>query len=138
MSRRLLWLWSICLLTGCWSGSQPLAPVSGSVCYLGQPVRAGVIVFTPDASHGSRGPIAHAQIQPDGSFVLATGEQSGAVVGWHRVTVISQAAVQPQAAGPPFHMPRSLVPEKYRSPDLSELACEVKADQPNVFHIDLQ
>jgi hypothetical protein len=138
MSRRLFWLWSIFLLAGCWSGTQPLVPVSGTIYYLGQPVRSGVIVFTPDASHGSRGPIAHGKIQADGSYVLATGEQSGAVVGWHRVTVLSQAATQPQVAGPPYSIPRSLVPEKYRSPDLSGLAYEVKAGQENVFHIDLQ
>src|SRR5439155_2688325 len=74
-------LLAACLLFtagGCRSGSAPLAPVRGKVSYRGQLLRGGTIVFTPDAGRGNRGELACADIQPDGSYALKTGEAAGA------------------------------------------------------------
>jgi hypothetical protein len=129
---------SLLILAGCGGSTPTLAPVTGTVNYLGRPVPGGTIVFTPDPTRGGRGPLAHAEIQPDGKFTLSSGDAPGAVVGWHRVTVLAVQDAGPSAAGQGFLIPRSLLPEKYRSPDLSGLAREIKAGQANVVNIDLE
>src|SRR5207244_3399839 len=101
------------LLTGCAQGTAPLAPVHGKVTYRGASLPRGTIVFTPDASRGGTGPIAHSEIRADGSYTLRSGPGFGAVPGWHRVTV---AAVYPAAAGQRYAVPQSLVPDRYRDP----------------------
>src|SRR5207302_8665111 len=100
-------------------------------------LHSGTIVFPPDASRGSTGPIAHGEIRADGSYTLRSGQAFGAVPGWHRITV---AAVHPPAAaaGQRYAVPQSLVPDRYRDPELSGLVCEVKADRPNVFDFNLE
>jgi hypothetical protein len=122
---------------GCHRGTPSLAQVRGTVSYRGSPLRGGVVVFTPDASQGASGPLAHAEIQPDGSYVLHTGEAAGAVPGWHRVTVVAVQAAPPPAPGERFAVLHSAVPEKYRDPDLSGLTREVKAGEANVIDLDL-
>ena len=97
-------------LIGCRQGSAPLAPVRGQVSYQGNLLPGGVIVFSPDASKGTRGDVAIAEIQPDGTFLLKTGDRAGVAAGWHRVTV---AAVRPTAlgqVGQAYAMPPSLIP----------------------------
>lgn len=124
--------------TGCGKlTTSSMAPVRGKVSYKGKPLTMGTIVFAPDALKGSTGPLAHATIQTDGSYALQSGDTFGAVVGWHRVTV-SAVEVSPVAPGERFMVPRSLVPEKYRDPELSGLACEVKAGQENPINFNLE
>jgi hypothetical protein len=120
--------------TGCEPGDSPMAPVCGKVLYRGMPVRTGSIVFTPDALRGGSGPLASADLQPDGSFTLHTGERVGAVPGWHRVTIL---AVESGPAAGRGQRPRLLVPERYSDPDLSGLACEVKPGQENTVTFNL-
>jgi hypothetical protein len=35
-------------------------------------------------------------------------------------------------------VPQSLLPDRYRDPDLSGLVCEVQADRSNVFDFNLE
>jgi hypothetical protein len=126
------------VLAGCKPGPAPLVPVRGKVMYRGTTLPGGTIVFTPDASRGGSGPLAHAEIRADGSYTLQTGRSFGAVPGWHRVTV---AAVRGTAVAPPrqrYAVPESLVPDRYRDPQLSGLVCEVQADRPNVLDFNLE
>lgn len=124
-------------LLGC-SGSGPgFAPVRGKVSYRGIALRGGSIVFSPDGDRGTRGPMARADIRPDGTFQLMTGEAPGAVPGWHRVTIVSVEHVMGYSPDQPFASPRSLLPEKYRSPDLSGLVCEVQKSRENEFTFNL-
>ncbi len=120
------------------SATARVAPVRGKVFYQGRPLTTGTIVFAPDAVRGTNGPLALGDIQADGSYALRHGEEFGAVVGWHRVTVSAVEAGQPAKAGQDFVLPRSLLPEKYRDPELSGLVREVKASQENTidFHLD--
>jgi hypothetical protein len=39
--------------------------------------------------------------------------------------------------GEPYSTPQSIVPEKYRDPELSQLACEVKPHRSNQFDFNL-
>jgi hypothetical protein len=118
-------------------GAAPLQPVSGKVSYRGQLLQTGMIVFTPDVSKGAAGGAAVGQIHADGTYTLNTGEATGASPGWYRVTVASVAATTAPSYGQPYVIPVSLIPEKYRDPDLSAISCEVKA-KSNSIDFDLQ
>jgi hypothetical protein len=125
---------ALAIAVGCGQG-QKATLVQGKVLYRGSPVPCGMIVFTPDAGRGGSGPFARAEIHSDGSYDLRTGESAGAGPGWYRVTVV---AVEASAGPSGFAVPRSLVPAKYRDPELSGLECEVKAGQSNHINFDLQ
>jgi len=124
-------------LAGC--GRAPLAPVNGKVSYKGFALQGGVVVFAPDTSRGERGAIAVGKIREDGSYTLYTGDTPGVSSGWYRVTVSSLAATSfsaPTSQG--FNFPQSIIPEKYRDPDQSMLACEVKSNRTNSIDFNLE
>jgi hypothetical protein len=128
----------LCLGTaGCRSGSTPLAAVHGRVFYRGQALQRGTIVFAPDETRGCRGELACAEIQADGSYILKTGDALGAVPGWHHVTISCVMPAAPAPPGQPYAYPLSLLPPRYRDPQLSGLACEVKADRTNSIDFQL-
>src|SRR6266851_8212215 len=84
--------WMACfvvLTLGCGSDPDSPTPVRGKVYFKGTPLKRGTIVFSPDERRGGRGDLARAEIQPDGSFSLKTGDREGAVAGWHRVTIVA-------------------------------------------------
>lgn len=124
-------------LPGCQRGPLPLSSVQGKVSYKGAPVRGGTIVFTPDGARGEKGRIAHSKIEADGTYLLTTGELKGASPGRYRVTIVSLAHTNPPTTTDRFLAPLSLLPEKYRDPDQSDLACEVKANRSNILDFDL-
>ena len=113
------------LLTGCGRPDVKLAPVTGRVFYRGQPLAGGTIVFTPDADRGGSGPLACGEIGADGRYTLRTGDEAGAVPGWHKVTV---------AGG----RDDTLLPRKYSDPEGSGQGREVKAGQGNVLDLELE
>lgn len=121
------------LAVGCEGNSTPLAPVHGRVLRGGKPVPGATLVFTPDSSRGTAGPMARAETAPDGTFVLRTANAYGAAPGWYRVTVMVLEDGG-AAAGPP----RSLLPDRYRDPELSGLSCQVRAGVENriEFNVD--
>lgn len=125
------------LMAGC-DGGPALSPVHGKVTYRSAPLTGGTIVFTPDAKRGGHGPLASAEIQPDGTYTLRTGSSPGAAIGWHRVTIVAIEKTPPAATGQRFQVPRSLIPEKYRDPELSGLSCEVKPDKENGINFNLE
>jgi hypothetical protein len=124
-------------LWGCQRTPAPLTAVSGRVAYKGLTLQSGTVVFTPDLSRGETGPIAFGKINSDGTYHLYTSENPGARAGWYRVTVTSMAAPVIPGPGQAFHPPQSLLPEKYRDPELSALACEVKANGANAIDFNL-
>ena len=94
--------------------------------YHGAPLAGGAIVFTPDPERGGRGPLACARIGDDGGYVLVTGADPGAVVGWHRVTFQARA-------------PDAGLPARYGDPDTSNQAGRGQgAGQNNTidFHLE--
>src|SRR5260370_37893639 len=109
------------LFAGCEEGTPTLAPVSGRVSYQNQLLPRGAAVVVPDADRGNNGRLAQGSIQSGGAYTIQTDGKPGAMPGWYRVTVI---AVEEALAGyyrPGASIPRSLVPEKYRDPQLSDL-----------------
>src|SRR5262245_31583781 len=101
-----------------------LTPVRGQVFYHGLPLAGGTIVFTPDAERGGRGPLACGEIDAEGRYTLHTGDQPGAVSGWHRITVapVTPPAQTASTGGTPVPLPR-----KYSDPEQSGLLREIKA-----------
>ena len=124
------------LVAGCNGASSPPAPVAGNVSFRGMPLRGGTIVFIPDASRGNSGSLVRGAIQSDGSYRLQGENGSpGAPAGWYRVTIL---AIDGFAyAGNAAYVPRSLLPDKYRDPDLSGLGCEVKPGHDNQINFNL-
>jgi hypothetical protein len=112
-------------LAGCGSEPAQHEAVQGRVFLHNEPLRGGTIVFTPDSERGNQGPMATGEIRSDGTYTLRTGEEAGAVIGWHRVTIAPGPDCQP-------------LPRKYSDPKLSDQSREVKGGQANVFdfHLD--
>jgi hypothetical protein len=126
------------LAGGCGGGTtSSLTTVKGKVSYRGRPLATGTIVFAPDAVRGNHGALARAAIQPDGTYALQTDDAPGAAPGWYRVTVIALDSTPP-TSGKSFAVPRSLLPDKYRDPQLSGLSCEVKAERVNGINFNLE
>jgi hypothetical protein len=123
---------------GCDSGFALPCPVFGKVSYRGAPLHTGTVVFIPDVNRGGSGPIARADVQMDGSYLLQTGESAGAAPGWYRVTIAALDTRFDDNTQDGFAIPMSLIPEKYRDPTLSGLVCEVKVGQENRIDFDLQ
>ena len=123
-------------ILGCGSSETPLAPVTGVVTYQGEPLPRGTIVFTPDTSRGTRGPIALGKIEADGKYTLYTKNDPGAVSGWHVITIV--AVEEPMNASlNNAARPRMLLPQKYQSPSSSGLVREVKTNEPNIIDFEL-
>jgi hypothetical protein len=124
-------------LVGSKPAAAPLQLVTGKISYHGQPLQTGLIVFTPDTSRGASGGMAVGQIRADGTYTLQTGEAQGASPGWYRITVAAVSPTATPAYGQAFPIPYSLIPEKYRDPDLSSLASEIKP-KANTNDFDLE
>jgi hypothetical protein len=122
---------------GCGSQTAPLLPVRGRVTFRGVPLHTGSIVYAPYAERGATGPLARGIIQPDGTYVLHTGDKLGAVAGWHRITILA-VEVPPLSAGQSFAISRLLLPARYGDPELSGLSREVLAGRENQFDFNLE
>jgi hypothetical protein len=81
--------------------------------------------------------MARSEIRADGTYVLQTNSLPGATVGWHRVTVMAMESAAAIGADRNFAVPRSLLPEKYRDPELSGLSCQIRGGQENCVDFDL-
>lgn len=99
---------------GCSDGRPVRVPVAGRVTIDGQPVAKGYILFIPEGNRS-----AQARIDAQGNFVLGTFEETdGAVLGKHRVAVISREVLSPTKI-------RWLAPQKYVDPRLSPLTVTI-------------
>ena len=119
---------------GCSSGTKesPVAPISGSVSYLGKPVQAGVITFSPT----NGGPSAQGRIQQGRIVEVVTvsqsSERAGAPLGEHRVTCRAGTGSLDGDVGMQEHLP-----EIYNSISKSPLLVVVEAGKDNTFQFDL-
>lgn len=118
------------LLAGCSNKPTTLNSVSGKVLYRGSPLHTGLIVFSPDTGRGESGKIAFSKIKEDGTYTINTGDAPGVTAGWYRVTIAALSAPTVSSETGPI----SLIPDKYRDPQLSLLQCEVKSNRDN--HLD--
>lgn len=138
MRTRIAWIFLLGTLVtaGCQKSTGPLTPVNGRITHRGYALPGGTVVFAPDASRGEAGPVVYAKIRSDGTYSLQTGDSPGAPAGWYRVTVTCLGPAMTQT-GSPFHIPQSYIPDKYRDPNQSQLACEVKPDRVNAIDFNL-
>jgi hypothetical protein len=116
-------------LAGCGATDSPaLLPVAGQVRFGGKPLTRGTVVLYPDARKGNTSKHEpRGTIQADGRYQIATHPRAGAPPGWYKVAV---RATEPGDAKNPYALPRSLIPEKFQSPDTSGLTLEVRSDPP--------
>ena len=122
------WGLLVLLAAGCRDQPEQTVEVRGCVHYQGKPLPGGTIVFAPDPGRGGSGSLARAEIQSDGRYRLRSGDKSGAVPGWHRVTIAP--------AGAPGSATR-ILPSRYSDPELSGQSFEVKLGQENVIDLHL-
>jgi len=120
--RRHGWVILLALLPifGC-NRDYKVAPVSGRVTLDGKPLAKAHVHFAPIASDGkiAPGPTSQGETDADGRFTLtldSEGRKSGAVVGSHKVyiiTVDTQAgpSEMPDAGAKPKR--REILPERY-------------------------
>ncbi|OAI46933.1 hypothetical protein AYO44_01780 [Planctomycetaceae bacterium SCGC AG-212-F19] len=128
---------TLVLLAGCAGrGSDHATGVAGKVSYRGKPVGTGTIVFVPDAARGTNGDPLCSAIGADGGYKLPT-DKSAVPSGWYRITVAA-VAVPPAVPGQAFAVPYSLLPDRYRDPELSGLLCEVKPGRDNAINFNLE
>ena len=114
----------------------PRQEVSGTVTFLGEPLKTGSIELRPIAG-GAGASSVGGPIQ-DGSFQIK--RDSGPVPGKYKVLIVSNGGssakegefVEPGTRAKP---PRELIPAKYNQS--STLATEVVSDGPNVMKFDL-
>jgi len=138
-------------VAGCGSGLD-LAPVTGRVTMNGQPVTQGEITFLPE-----NGPPAIGSIAPDGTYRLATLQEDGALVGRHKVTIMSTKVSGGSMAPATFEQELEwakkgvqssgkvlipgdvtwLVPEKYSRQQTTDLTAQVKPEE-NTINFDLK
>lgn len=108
----------IALFVGC-QGGRPIAPVEGAVIVEGQPLASGRVMFLPKGG----GRPALGQIESGGRFVLGTFRKNdGALVGLHRVTIISEPATGGEGKRLVFRPP-------------ADFTLEVKAKTKNQFEV---
>ena len=60
------------------------------------------------------------------------------ILGWHRVTIGAVEVASRRSPPDPFPVSRSLLPDRYRDPELSGLAREVQPGRDNAFDFDLE
>jgi len=121
---------------GCAGESGPeLVPVTGTITLDGQPVQHAVIRFLPDASQGTKGPIALGVVDSSGRFSLTSpGGREGVIQGHHLVTIICEEQAEREVSEGVFEMvgDKCHVPSHYASEKTSELTAEVTTDTDEV------
>lgn len=127
-------LLALMVVAGCGESGPPRAPIAGSVTVGGAPLKAGRILFLPQAP--TEGPAASARIV-DGQYTLPDDE--GPIVGSHRVEVeadlplsfeIDDEAAFAKAKG---KLPRQPIPPKFNRE--STLSVDVKSGEENRFDV---
>lgn len=123
-----------------WTRARPKThAVRGRVEMRRRPVEAAKVVFLTRLPENGRDYSAFGYTNAQGMFTLQTfRDGDGAVAGKHRVT-IEKLTYEPPATprnegdAVPAPVEKSLLPDRYRSPDSSGLTAEVTVQGPNDF-----
>jgi hypothetical protein len=108
----------------------PLAPVTGTVTFKGQPLPTGEVVFQPAEGRPAHGVIENGQI----SSVQTYEPGDGAPVGDLKVAIF---ATESDSSDPSGMGVKSLIPEKYNDATKSGLTAKVEAGQDNNVELKL-
>jgi len=122
-----LWIALFMALCGCGAGGgEKLTPVAGKVTVNGAPLTTGGVTFQPDSAKGNLTQhIPVGTLNAEGRYELMSATKKGAPVGWYRVAVSAQEAIDPKN---PYAPPKHLVNPKYSDVGTSGLAVEVVAN----------
>lgn len=108
----------------------PTFPVQGSITFKGQPIVGAVVALHPKNAPADKAISPHGNVTADGSFDITTYSRAdGAPEGDYVVTVFWYKPVKKGAdtvAGP------NVIPNKYTSPETSDLIVKVAAG-PNTL-----
>jgi hypothetical protein len=122
---QILGAWGLLTLAGC--GGLKLVPVAGKVTVDAEPLKGGVVSFTPDGSKGNTARVTCVgRVNSQGRYELMTSgvrgadTGKGAPPGWYKVTLITTLPGEPPLS----------VHSKYTDPDQTPLSVEVVADPP--------
>jgi hypothetical protein len=115
-------LFFVVSLSGCDRSGLNLASVEGVVTFNGAPVEKAGVLFKPEI-----GPFAIGTTDAEGRFTLMTANHEGALVGNHKVAISKTQTTTTQVAGDvlPRYGTKYFLPEKYASPETSELTATV-------------
>jgi hypothetical protein len=116
------------LISGC--GGDGRLPVTGTVSYQGQPIKAGQITFIPD---GQMAPAGGAPIV-DGAYSIPS--ETGLPEGNYKVAVSAKDGPQAQDEMPGEHIePKETIPAKYNAD--TELRAKVeRGSTTHNFNLD--
>lgn len=121
-------------------------PVTGTVTHGGSPVDGATVTFMPQ-SEGSAGAVG--KTDASGKYSLTTFQLGdGAIPGTYQVTVskvVIEAGISEEESNaylargetPPPPTEKNLLPEKYKSPETTDLTAEVKDGAPATFDFQL-
>lgn len=140
---RLMALLLIVVVIGCGSSSsEPVTyPVTGKVTLGGAPVEGAAVSFAPQSAELGIGG-GTAQTGPDGTFSVTTqfdmgkSSKEGLPAGEYRISVIKleHQSGEPSLSKPP----KNALPQKYASPETSDLSASIKADGDNFVDLVLK
>lgn len=117
------------VMLGCGDSNPPVAKVTGTVTYKGEPVKSGTVTFMPKGGRPGYGTIVDGKITEVSTF----GAKDGAPVGTCQVTV------QSIEKGADMYAPtKSNLPDLYNDPAKSGLSTEIKPGVTNEVKFDLQ
>jgi hypothetical protein len=137
-------------LTACFGcgPDPPPATVEGTLRLDGKPLDNCLITFLPEPGQEAHRPHSTGLTDQHGSYRLRRDQQTGAAIGWHRVTVQDLSVstgvrrrdhgtvdLEMDETAPPPPVRRSRVPERYTSARDTPLRKEVK---PGHQAIDLE
>lgn len=120
-----------CAALGCARGPET-GTVRGKVTFKGQPVKEGLVTFLNPTEGGA----AEANINPDGTYAVA----SGVVVGDYLVEIKPLVEIKDTDPGKsppaPVEKPAPDIPKKYRQQGLTPLRVTVRRGE-NVLDFDM-
>jgi hypothetical protein len=128
---------AVASIVGCGGGASgpELAPVTGKVVAGGQPLAGATVTFVPDNAKDTTGPASSGITNDAGEFNLAAPpDRVGAVVGWHKVTVVTPEAYEEIGSsaegegGSGGGGPAVQVADEFADATTTPLSAEVKAE----------
>lgn len=121
---------------GCGKKEPKIIPVSGVVKVGGQPAANIAVRFMPDGQKDMHGPSSMAITDENGKFTLKCDNgQTGAAIGWHRVTLDDIAVDRPRQGQPQKNPPRIdgdySLPHKALEVEVKEGGAEIVLEVPS-------
>jgi hypothetical protein len=124
---------------GCSSPRETLATVEGTLRWNKKPLANVHVMFLPNEAKGTKGKQSAGVTDENGHFkLMCDNGQPGAVVGFHKVVVMTSARMTDrgdkgeQAADASKVGPKPAIPSKYQSAATTPVEREVKAEAQTI------